>query len=206
MGTNVFISFRYSDGATLKNELESIFDSSTDVISRSENVDRSEMSDETIRDYLYKKLKQTSVTIVLLTPKAVNYKKNIFGDYDDWLYDELRYSLEDRYENKTNGVVAVYTDKSEYDLYKDSTHTCDTCNETRTCRTILNFNNLVRKNVLNIKEYYKSESCKGLYDSTKDSYISMVHIDEFKKNPSKYVEEAKEKRDRINQFEISKKM
>lgn len=75
------------------------------------------MMDDTIKKYLYKKLKQTSVTIVLLTPNAINYKKDFWGNYDDWLYNELRYSLEDRSENTTNGVVAVYTNESELDIY-----------------------------------------------------------------------------------------
>ncbi|EOO66317.1 hypothetical protein IIC_05776 [Bacillus cereus VD021] len=42
------------------------------------------MSEDTIQEYLYEKLKKTSVTIVLLTPKAVSNQKDIFGSYDDW--------------------------------------------------------------------------------------------------------------------------
>ena len=60
------------------------------------------MSEDTIQEYLYDKLKDTSVTIVILTPDAVSYRKNWLGNYDDWLYDELRYSLEDRNNNRTN--------------------------------------------------------------------------------------------------------
>lgn len=75
MATNVFVSFRFDDGKELKDELVELFDISTEVINRSEDVDRSEMTEDTIQSYLYDKLKNTSVTIVLLTPKAVNYKK-----------------------------------------------------------------------------------------------------------------------------------
>ncbi|WP_434087953.1 TIR domain-containing protein [Bacillus mycoides] len=67
-----------------KEELEELFDSSTEVFNRSENENRSTMSEDTIQEYLYEKLKKTSVTIVLLTPKAVSYQKDIFGSYDDW--------------------------------------------------------------------------------------------------------------------------
>lgn len=94
MATKVFISFRFDDGEDIKDELVDLFDASTEVINRSEDMDRSQMSEDTIQDYLYEKLKDTSVTIVLLTPKAVSYQKDWFGNYDDWLYDELRYSLE----------------------------------------------------------------------------------------------------------------
>ena len=90
MATKVFISFRFKDGKDLKDELIELFDSSTKVINRSEDVDRKEMSEETIKEYLYDKLNDTSVTIVLLTPEAINYKKDLGGGYDDWLYDELR--------------------------------------------------------------------------------------------------------------------
>lgn len=94
MAIKVFISFRFSDGKYIKDELVDLFDESTEIINRSEDVDRSKMSEDTIQEYLYEKLKDTSVTIVLLTPDAVSYRKNWVGNYDDWLYDELRYSLE----------------------------------------------------------------------------------------------------------------
>lgn len=80
MATKVFISFRFSDGKELKDELIELFDSSTEVINRSEDVDRSEMSEDTIQEYLYEKLKNTSVTIVILTPEAVDYRKNFWGN------------------------------------------------------------------------------------------------------------------------------
>ena len=60
-------------------------------------------------EYLYSKLRTTSVTIILITPQAVNHKKDSYGYYDDWMYDEIRYSLEDRENNRCNGLVAVYT-------------------------------------------------------------------------------------------------
>ena len=89
MAIKVFISFRFSDGKYIKDELVDLFDESTEIINRSEDVDRSKMSEDTIQEYLYEKLKDTSVTIVLLTPDAVSYRKNWVGNYDDWLYDEL---------------------------------------------------------------------------------------------------------------------
>lgn len=206
MATKVFISFRFSDGKELKDELIELFDSSTEVINRSEDVDRSEMSEDTIQEYLYEKLKNTSVTIVILTPEAVDYRKNLWGEYDDWLYDELRYSLEDRISNRTNGVIALYTDDSESLILKSSSHTCNKCNENSTCRTLTNFDNLARKNMLNVKEKYKANKCDNLYDDDKDSYISLVHFDDFKKDYEKYINSAKEKRDRKEEFRLVKRM
>ena len=206
MATKVFISFRFSDGKKIKDELVDLFDESTEIINRSEDTDRSQMSEEIIQDYLYEKLKDTSVTIVLLTPKAVDYSKNLWGEYDDWLYDELRYSLEDRKNNRTNGVVAIYTNDAKDKLISESTHSCSQCQETQSCRSLKNFDNLVRKNMVNIKNSYKKNPCDNLYDDEHDSYISLVSLEEFKQDYTKYIDNAKEKRDRLHEFEISKRM
>lgn len=144
MATKVFISFRFSDGKKIKDELVDLFDGSTEVINRSEDKDRSQMSEETIQDYLYDKLKDTSVTIVLLTPEAISYKKDLRGNYDDWLYDELRYSLENRENNRTNGVIAIYTDEAKDKVLDDSTHYCQHCQQTKSCRSLKYFDNLAR--------------------------------------------------------------
>lgn len=202
MATKVFISFRFSDGKEIKDELVDLFDESTEVINRSEDVDRSQMSEDTIQEYLYEKLKDTSVTIVLLTPEAVSYRKNWIGNYDDWLYDELRYSLEDRKNNRTNGVVAVYTDDAKDMILESSSHYCSHCQETKSCRTLKFFDNLSRKNMLNIKQSYKKNLCNDLYDDSHDSYISLVSLEEFKQDHTKYIDNAKDKRDRLHEFNI----
>lgn len=206
MATKVFISFRFSDGKEIKDELVDLFDESTEVINRSEDVDRSQMSEDTIQEYLYEKLKDTSVTIVLLTPEAVSYRKNWIGNYDDWLYDELRYSLEDRKNNRTNGVVAVYTDDAKDMILESSSHYCSHCQETKSCRTLKFFDNLARKNMLNIKQSYKKNLCNDLYDDSHDSYISLVSLEEFKQDHTKYIDNAKDKRDRLHEFNIYKRM
>lgn len=202
MATKVFISFRFSDGKEIKDELVDLFDESTEVINRSEDVDRSQMSEDTIQEYLYEKLKDTSVTIVLLTPEAVSYRKNWIGNYDDWLYDEHRYSLEDRKNNRTNGVVAVYTDDAKDMILESSSHYCSHCQETKSCRTLKFFDNLARKNMLNIKQSYKKNLCNDLYDDSHDSYISLVSLEEFKQDHTKYIDNAKDKRDRLHEFNI----
>ena len=206
MATKVFISFRFNDGKEIKDELVELFDESTEVINRSEDVDRSQMSDESIQDYLYDKLKDTSVTIVLLTPKAVDYNKNFWGEYDDWLYDELRYSLEDRTNNRTSGVVAVYTDDAKDKLFTEDNHYCYCCQQNQPCKILKDFDNLARKNMLNIKSNFKKDPCNNLYSDEYDSYISLVSLENFTGNYKKYIDNAKEKRNRLEEFEIKKRM
>ena len=75
-----------------------------------------------ITDLIYSKLKTTSVTIIIITPQAINHKKDMWGRYDDWMYDEIRYSLEDRENNRCNGIVAVYTPEAKEMLMKETLH------------------------------------------------------------------------------------
>lgn len=205
MARNVFVSFRFSDGESYKEKLCEKFNSE-DVIDFSEHEDRSNLTDESIRKYLYNKLKRTSITIIILTPNAVNYNKDYFGNYDDWLYDELRYSLEDREENRTNGVVALYTTEAEDLLFDHSTHICNVCNKKSNVKSIKNFENLVRKNMMNIKLSYKKNQCIGIYDSLEDSYCSLVSYDSFIENIDLYLDNAIDKRNRKSEFKLEKRM
>ena len=90
MQRKVFVSFRFNDGHLYKEKLCEVLSKSNNLIDCSEDKDRSKLSEPVIRDYLYSKLRQTSVTIILLTPDAIKHKKNIFGKIDDWMYDEIR--------------------------------------------------------------------------------------------------------------------
>lgn len=196
MARNVFISFRYSDGIKYKDYLSKIFDSSTSIINCSEDKDRSMMSDDTIKRYLYGKLSSSSITIILLTPNAITHKRNWFNKIDDWIYDEIRYSLEDRQNNRSNGLIAVYTPEA-----KDLLITKD-YNSNAT--VVKNVNNLFRMNMMNVKQQYKRNSTSGMYDADYDSYCSLVSLDDFVNNPNKYIEIAEYKRNNIYQYDIKK--
>lgn len=202
---NVFISFRYSDGIDYKNKLVELFDKKDDTVDFSEDKDRRDMTEETIKKYIYAKLRRSSVTIILLTPQAISYKRNIFGEIDDWLYDEVRYSLEDREGNRTNGLIAVYTKEAEPLLIYKSSHKCPLCNGYNTT-TVLDQQNLFRKNMMNVKDEFKTNKCKGIYDSDYDSFCSLVPFDTFYANPSRYIKIAYNKHLDIEKYEIKKRI
>ena len=215
MAKNVFISFRYSDGHQYKDELAGLFNNSEDTVDYSENEDRSQMSDSSIQQFLYNKLKRSSVTIVLLTPKAINYKigtrintstNRLEYYFDDWIYDEVRYSLEDREGNNTNGLVAVYVPEAEYQLFQRTTHKCSVCNKESEVLSMLDFNNLVRKNMMNIKDNYKVNKCSGIYDSDYDSYCSLIAYADFKNNFEDYIDKAYQKRNELYKYDICKRL
>jgi len=197
MAKNVFISFRFSDGHQYKEDLSARFDQEQDTVDFSEDKDRSDMSEETIRKYLYKKLKRSSITIVLLTPQALNHKKDSFGGYDDWMYDEIRYSLEDREYNRPNGLIAVYTPEAANMLVQTQPNGAISVN---------NVENLFRKNMMNVKAIYKKHSEDGLFDADYDSYCSLVPYESFVKNIGKYIDIASKKREDIDKYNIVKRM
>lgn len=193
MARKIFISFRYSDGHLYKEQLEKIFDNSDYIINCSENENRANMSDDTIKSYLYRKLRDTSVTISLLTPEAINYKKDLYGNIDDWTYDEIRYSLEDRENNRSNGIIAVYTPEAKAMLIEEQNG-----------RTIIkDFDNLVRKNMFNIKKQYKHCERINEYDTNLDHYCSLVPWASFIANPEYYIDKAIEKRNKKEQYELT---
>lgn len=205
MARRVFISFRYLDGNTYKEKLEKIFDNSTMVINCSEDQDRSNMSESTIQKYLYDKLKSTSVTIVLITPKAVTHHRGWYG-YDDWMYDEIRYSLEERENNRCNGLIAVYTKEAESQLFCRKTHICDICKQESSVLSMNNIDNLCRENMMNIRPEYKRNKCAGVYDSDHDSYCSFVAWDDFVKDYARYIDCAVEKREHLYKYKITKRL
>lgn len=196
MAKNVFISFRFEDGAGYKNMLANKFDRFYDTVDFSEDQDRSWMSEDTIRKYLYSKLRQSSVTIVLLTPHAVNHKHDRYGRYNDWMYDEIRYSLEDRESNRTNGLIAVYTPDAENMLISKHDWGIE----------VKNVDNLFRVNMMNVKAAYKKEPEQDLYNADYDSYCSLVSWSDFTGNIGRYIDIAIEKRNVKNRYDIVKRL
>lgn len=196
MATNVFISFRFSDGHIYKEDLSKRFTNFNDTVDYSEDVDRSFMSESTIKSYLYKKLRRSSVTIVLLTPNAINHIKDRWGNYSDWMYDELRYSLEDRENNRTNGLVAVYTKEAEKYLIERKLGSI----------VVKNVDNLFRANMMNVKAVYKKNPHAEQFDGLYDSYCSLVSYDDFIKDISKYINNAIMKRDEKYKYDIVRRL
>ena len=197
MAKNVFISFRYKDGHAYKERLSSLFDAYYDTVDYSEDINRSNMTEFTIKQHLYKKLRKSSITIVLLTPEAINHKKNYLGNYDDWMYDEIRYSLEQREGNRTNGLIAVYTPEAARYLVE----------ETSSGSVIVkDVDNLFRKNMMNVKPQFKVNPNPRTFDSNFDSYCSLISWKNFLINPSKYIDIATSKRNAIYKYDICRRL
>lgn len=94
-------------------------------------------------------------------------------------------------------MVAVYTPEAECLLIKKGDN-----NTT----TVLNVNNLFRRNMMNIKPEHKRNHKPGVFDSNYDSYCSLVAYSAFVNNVGKYIEIAKEKKKTKDYYNITKRM
>ncbi len=192
MAKNVFISFRYEDGHLYKEKLDRLFDNSTKVINYSEKEDRSNKSEQNIKEYLYAKLRETSVTIVILTPKAINHEK-VGRKYDDWMYDEIRYSLENRSNNRRNALIAVYTDDAEKIIFE---------NDYFGNRKVRRFKNLVYENMNNLKD--RERYIPGI--KLDKDYCTLVSWKDFTSDINYYIDHAIKKRENSDKYIIRTRM
>ena len=197
MSINVFISFRYSDGSCYKEILSSLLAGNENTIDYSEDVDRSHLSEESIRHYLYAKLRRSSITIVILTPLAIEHQKNSYGEYDDWMYDEIRYSLDDRENNRTNGIIAVYTPSAFPFLFETDNYGFV---------HVKDIDNLIRRNMYNIKPqcYMQNGSCD--YNRDYKSYCSLVPWNVFLSDITYFLNIAYHKRSFLGYYDIRKRL
>lgn len=140
----------------------------------------------------------------MLTPEAINHRRNKEGKYDDWMYDEIRYSLEDRENNRCNGLIAVYTEEAEQYIIKHSKHICSVCNEEKEVTTVLAFDNLAKENIMNVYPPYKTNKCNNVFDRDEDSYCSLISWKDFKQDYRYYIKKAVKKREQTYKFNMKK--
>ena len=94
-------------------------------------------------------------------------------------------------------LIIVYT-KDAKSLVIDS--------ETDDLIVVSDFDNLVRKNMMNVKSDKKVCPDEGRYDLLLDSYASLISYDLFLSNPQKHIDNAIEKRNRKDDFNLVKRM
>lgn len=169
--------------------------------------DLSKFKDSTIASKLRDKIYDSSVTIVLISPKM----KDLFkAEEDQWIPWELSYSLseytrKDR-TSKTNGIIAVVLpDKYlSYDYCIEYDSICD-CNHLKFkydfCFTIIgeNFGN---KKISN--KYWCSKCLNYHYPEQDEHYFVYAKWNDFIANPKKYIDEALEKKDHTDDYKIYK--
>lgn len=199
---NTFISFSYEDkNLPLIDEIKGILKEKGIAVDYSEKVDRSNCKDETIWKHLEKRIKGSSVTIIILTKDLfeenthkLDYKKGSFWE-SGWIYKEISASLRNWNENNINGIIAVYEPESETYVKSNNKSTCTCClNENVT--TIKLSREIIKTNMFNINKKNKTNKNCDYYDSKNDHFISLISLKKFKNNPAKYIDNAIDKREK----------
>lgn len=197
MANRIYISCK-EDGEAYKDELHTLLQESSSVIEVSEHKDYTKMSQHEIQMFLNKKLVNTSVTIVIMTPSAIKYRRGEYGLYEDWMYDELKYSFDKRDDIRSNGILAIYTEDIEHLILNTNSVVSE--------QNLVKFNNLISKNMINLKAIYKENPLTHAYNSLNESYVTLVSFDDFINDFQAYINNALSKRYEIHKYNIRSRM
>lgn len=222
MGRKVFVSYKYSDNSvatlnknistsvrTYVDALEGYFDKSDHIYKgESDGEDLSGLTDDAIWEKLKDRIHDSSVTIVMISPKMKEA-----GRYDksQWIPWEISFSLKEICRNdrvsRLNAVLAIVLpdENNSYDYYIEN-KSCIGCTiggcrtlKTNTLFNILSNNMFNRKNkdIKNCKEgstIHFGESC----------YIYSVKWKDFISGANGYIEKAVQIKDNIDDYDICK--
>jgi len=200
MARKTFISYKYSEAQDLRDKIIKALgeDASYYQGETSDSPDLSDTSTDNIKRALKDMMYDTSVTIVIISPSMINSK---------WIDWEIEYSLKeitraDR-TSRTNGVVGVVIKHlGGYDWLRPKTRNLDGCISISTNDAYLY--DIIKKNRFNQNpKVYSCNVCQTV-DSLTGSYISLVNEDDFLNDPQKYIENAFQKSQNINNYDITK--
>lgn len=199
---NTFISFSHENkNLALIEEIKGILEEKNIAVDYSEKVDRSDKADETIWKHLEKRIKGSSVTIIIMTKDLfeenthkLDYKKGSFLE-SGWMYKEISASLRNWNLNNINGIIAVYEPELETYIQSNAKSTCNCCLN-KNVTTINLSNEIIRKNMFNINKKNKTNKNCAYYDTENDHFISLISLKNFKNDPAKYIDNAIDKREK----------
>lgn len=189
MAHKTFISYRYSEACKVRDR---IIDALGDNVTyykgeTSDSPDLTDNSTETIKKKLRDMMYDTSVTIVIISPKMKESK---------WIDWEIEYCLKDNTRKNrksyTNGVVGVIMKyNGGYDWFKTVTKHADGCSSFSYKKELVY--DIINNNRFNQNpKVYSCNVCKTV-DALSGSYISYVEEETFLADPSKYIDNAYDK-------------
>ena len=201
MNRKTFISYKYSEARNLRDRIIEKLGNASQYYKgeTAESPDLTDLKTETIKKNLRDMIYDSSVTIVIVSPNMTQSR---------WIDWEIEYSLKEipRGEriSHSNGIIGVIMKvDGKYDWIATRGVNADGCSYVSYKEEKLY--NIIKQNRYNniTDEKYCCKYCKT-YDRMNGSYISLIQEDDFLKTPSKYIENAYEKSQLINKFEITK--
>ena len=200
MARKTFISYKYSEAQDLRDRiLSSLGDDAS--FYQGETADSPDLTDttaENIKSNLTDMMHNTSVTIVVVSPNITASK---------WIDWEIEYCLKEISRqgrtSKTNGVVGVIQKvNGGYDWLITRNKKYDGC-------TVRSINDSKLYDIINNNRYkrdnhaYACDTCKT-YSQLDGSYISLIDEEDFLSDPDKYIENAYQKSEVADEFDLTK--
>lgn len=229
MGKKIFVSYKYADSEVEKlphrSTLDHLVNPTTvrhyvdhlqSVLSNDDHINKGEndgeslqgFKDSTIASKLRDKIWDSSITLVLISPKM---KESFISEQDQWIPWEISYSLKEHTRNgrtsKTNAILAiVLPDQSGSYQYYIQEGTCPYCD----CRILQSDKtfSIITRNMFNLKDIVETD-CSSHHSGIKifkgfSSYIEVVKWGDFISYPSYWLSIAEQQRDQSENFTISK--
>ena len=222
MGKKIFVSYKYADtdveelsGHSLWNptkvrdyvdKIENYLDSTNHIYKgESDDEDLSYLSEDTIWNKLRDRIFDSSVTIVMISPKMKLINRS---DRSQWIPWEVSFSLKETTRNDrtshTNAILAIVLPNS----YGSSDYylTQEACGSI-THHTDILFK-IIRDNKFNIKTPDKRlcPSCHNYHYYGNTSYIEAVKWCDFITNPDYYINQAVERQNNKYLYNIFKEV
>lgn len=224
MARKIFVSYKHSDdsvqflegyeaaehrGRTARayvDYLEDLFEGEQ-IYKGEGDEDLSEFKNETIKTHLKDKIHDSSITVVLISPKMKDPHEK---ESDQWIPWEVSYSLKEvtRGDKKSlaNGMVAVVlpNENGNYDYYIQN-YVCG-CRALQTGTLF----NILSGNMFNHTKLLQGtcphHSPESEFYAYPHSYIESVKWVDFVDDANKYFERAKERCDHIAEYSITKEI
>lgn len=222
MGHKVFVSYKYKDSnvrrldnyskGTVRDYVDYLQNNkfSGDDLNKAESddTDLSIFKDETIKNKLKDKIRDSSITLVLISPNMV---ESSVPQKDQWIPWEVSYSLREKNSNDIhshpNAVIAVVLPdiNNSYDYFINYWNYQDENSETHSVRTLKTNNTfkIIENNMFNKKVV----STKIIQGHTvffgEHSYITTVKWDDFLCDVDSYLTYALSKSSVISDYKLT---
>ena len=222
MGHKIFVSYKYADDqvANLPGQWNSIardyVNQLADLLvaaghickAEPDGTDLSQLKDDTIEEKLRDRIFDSTMTIVLISPKM---EVPGIAQRDQWIPWELSFSLKstsrkrengERYTSNPNAMLAVVLpdENGSYDYFHEKKNCCtDGCTTIHTYKTF----SIIGQNMFNFKPAKKTICKSGRTNwHGESSYIRCVRWSDFIKNTESYIDASYKRQKDIDNYDI----